>query len=430
MTGKTERLYEFLADDEDARVCTEISDSACREVPGNFFTIFVSQFLTRLADALASAKIVLPWLLTSAGAPPFLSGMLVPVRESGSLLPQLIIGGFVRRHEIRKWYFVVGSVVQGLAVCAMAWASLFLQGLSAGLAIMGLLILFSLARGLCSIASKDVLGKTIPKTKRGLLAGYCASAAGVVTIMVGAQLYFKAQPDSSAFTILLLGAGLCWLIAAISYARIREFGGETEGGGNALKEAVRSLSLLRTDCAFRNFVLMRCLLMSSGLAAPYFIILARQSSTDASFINLGLFIVVGGVASLISGVIWGRFADMSSRKVMLLTAMLTTLLCATASVLALSSVEIYSTWLVILFFLLSVTHQGVRLGRKTYVVDLAQGNRRTDYVAVSNTVIGLMLLIVGLGGATAAQFSISAVLAFFALTGLLAFMTGLRLPEV
>jgi len=69
-------------------------------VPGNFLAIFTTQFLTRLADALASSKIVLPWLITSVGAPAFLSGMLVPIRVSGSLLPQLIIGGFIRRHPV------------------------------------------------------------------------------------------------------------------------------------------------------------------------------------------------------------------------------------------------------------------------------------------------------------------------------------------
>ena len=101
MSARIDRLYEYLADEEDARVCTDISDSACREVPQNFLWIFASQFLTKLGDALASAKIILPWLLTSVGAPAFFSGVLVPIRESGSLLPQLIIGGYIRRRRVR-----------------------------------------------------------------------------------------------------------------------------------------------------------------------------------------------------------------------------------------------------------------------------------------------------------------------------------------
>ena len=86
--------------------------------------------------------------------------------------------------------------------------------------------------------------------------------------------------------------------------------------------------------------------------------------------------------------------------------------------------------MLLLFLLLSVTHQGVRLGRKTYVVDLASGNRRTDYVAVSNSVIGLMLLLVGLAGALLAQLSLALVLAMFAGTSLGALLLGRRLPSV
>ena len=50
----------------------------------------------------------------------------------------------------------------------------------AGAVILGLLGCFSLARGLNSIASKDVLGKTVPKTRRGRLGGYAASASGAI----------------------------------------------------------------------------------------------------------------------------------------------------------------------------------------------------------------------------------------------------------
>jgi hypothetical protein len=74
---------------------------------------------------------------------------------------------------------------------------------------------FSLARGFCSVAAKDVLGKTIPKRKRGQLTGLSASAAGLVTFGVGASLLFS-QRDSQAATlgVLLAGAGVLWIAAA------------------------------------------------------------------------------------------------------------------------------------------------------------------------------------------------------------------------
>lgn len=79
--------------------------------------------------------------------------------------------------------------------------------------------------------------------------------------------------------------------------------------------------------------------------------------------------------------------------------------------------------------LLAIAHSGVRVGRKTYVVDLAGGNKRTDYVAVSNTVIGLVLLATGLIGTAAAVISLPAVIALLSLMGGLGAIYAWRLPE-
>ncbi len=37
----------------------------------------------------------------------------------------------------------------------------------------------------------------------------------------------------------------------------------------------------------------------------------------------------------------------------------------------------------------------MRIGRKTHVVDLAGTDRKSEYVALSNTVIGLLMLVTG-----------------------------------
>ena len=64
-----EQLYGLIANEEDARVCTDISDDACREVPRNFFLILASNVLTKLGDLLISPKTVLAWLMSAIGAP-------------------------------------------------------------------------------------------------------------------------------------------------------------------------------------------------------------------------------------------------------------------------------------------------------------------------------------------------------------------------
>ncbi|MDX1451251.1 MAG: MFS transporter [Oleiphilaceae bacterium] len=425
-----EGLYDYVANEEDARVCKDISDQACREVPGNFFLILLSQCLTKLGDALASTKIVLPWVMAQSGVPAFFTGVLVPIRESGALLPQLMLGSVIRAYAVRKWFFVAGCLLQGLAVLAMAWIAFSMQGVQAGVAIVLALVVFSLARGMCSVASKDVLGKTIPKTRRGRVSGLAASISGFITLGVAVVLWLDLGGSDDQLVWLLAGAALLWLLAAVVFARIAEYSGATDGGGNAIKEAFSRLSLLREDPPFRRFVIVRALLMSSGLSAPFFILLAQSPDGTGQVAQLSLFIGVSGLASLLSGNIWGRFADRSSRTVMLCSGALTALLCALAIAGQLVWGDIPVLIVVALYFVLAIAHQGVRLGRKTYVVDMAGGNKRTDYVAVSNTLIGALLLLAGIISAAIAQWSLIAVFAFFGLACLLALLVSRGLPEV
>jgi len=430
---RIERAYQTLVNEEDARVCKDIDEDACQVVPGNFLLQVVTQFFTKLGDAIANPKTILAWMLSALGAPGVFTAFLVPIRESGSLIPQLVIASYVRLQAIRKWTFVAGCVLQALAVFAMAAVAISLTGTAAGFGLLGALVVFSLSRGLCSVASKDVLGKTVPKTRRGRVSGWSEFLAGLLTIGVGVLLLLDLrQPgDMGTYLILLSIAGGLWLVAAATYALIREFPGATEGGGNAITEGIGRLRLLRDDRPFRNFVIARSLLLCSALSAPFFIMLAHEQ-TEGALLVLGLFVIADGLASLVSAPFWGRFADASSRRVMVWagggSALTGILLVAIVNGLpALAD----SQWLYpLFFFMLAVTHAGVRLGRKTYVVDLAGGNKRTDYVAVSNTVIGVVLLLAGAVGALTAVIPVSGVILILASMGLAGSLLSARLPEV
>ena len=102
-------------------------------------------------------------MTTVVGAPAFVLGFLVPIRESGSMIPQLFVGGIVRQLPIRKWVWVFGSCGQFLCIAGIGLTAWFLEGAAAGWAILVLIALFSLARCFNSVASKDVMGKAIPK---------------------------------------------------------------------------------------------------------------------------------------------------------------------------------------------------------------------------------------------------------------------------
>ncbi|GLP96288.1 MFS transporter [Paraferrimonas sedimenticola] len=381
----------------------------------NRLLLIGSQFLSKTADELSSAKVVLPWLLNGVGIPVFVSGLLVPIRESGSLLPQLIFGPWVKTKRHRKTLNALGAVIQALSILAIAL--LVFQSTSPivlGTGVLVLVLVLSLARGLCSLTAKDLLGKTVEEAQRGSVSGLSASLAGVVTLGIGALILYRSQLSSDVYFVLLLTAGLCWLLGAALTSRLQEPASETESlDNNASQNLLDTLALLKTEPDFRRFILARALLAGSGLSIPFVIILAQRTHPD-SFWGLGAFVIISGIASLTSGAIWGKLADWNCRRVLILAAALTSISCLAAALFSFSSNAVSMLAFFGLALVLSIAHQGVRLGRKVLLVNMAKGNRRTDYVAIANSVMGLWLLALGAASALLAQWSINASFVLFA----------------
>ena len=358
--------------------------------------IIAAQSCTKLGDVLTNPKTVLTWLLSQLGAPGAVISMLVPVRESGSMLPQLFISGLVKRRRRRKWVFVAGALAQAAAVAAMGGVALLLPPAAAGLGVLAAVALFSIARAFCSISSKDVLGRTIPKGFRGRVGGISNAISGVVSMLAALGLVLLGgRDDAGLLAALVLGASSLWVLGAACYARVDEPPREPraeEDLGADLKERLR---LVRSDRLFRRFIIARSLLLGSALASPLLVVLAQQGGGRMS--SLVGFVVASGVASATSSFFWGALADRAAHRAMTWGGLVATAVGLAALGIGLLAPPWSAHPLVwpAMFLLFNVGYQGVRLGRKTWVVDAAEGDRRTDYVSASNTLIAVMVLVLG-----------------------------------
>lgn len=416
-----------------------LPDDVRRDVPGNGLRLVAANTLQSSGDQTMSASTVLPWLFHVLGVPPALVGLLVPIRESGSMLPQAFLTPLVVRVRRRKWVFVTGAAVQSVSVAVMAAIAALGHGTAAGVGILLALAVFSLGRCLCSIASKDVQGRTVPAGERGQIIGLATSAAGLVAITLGLTIRALGGEDldHTALALLLAAGAVLWVLAAWVYAGVREPAGEIRGGrgdssGSWFTDAAR---LFRTDPTFRKFITVRGLLLVSSLSPPFIVSMSVVAGTGA-LTGLGGFILASGVAALIGGRLFGRVADRSSRLLMAWTA-------AAASVVALALVVVVAAVpdfdggsvagavvFVGAYFLLTLLHSGVRVGRKTYVVDVAEGDTRTMYVAVGNTTMGAVLLVVGGISSALAVFGVQWALVFLAVLGLVGAASAVSMPEV
>ena len=431
MKNLRQQLSSILSTDDNLdRSCRDIPSKSCHQRARNLHANTANGAASKLAEQIAGPNLVLPWLFHIIGAPVWLFGFLMPIKQTFSLLPQMIVAGQIRRLPVRKWVWIGCGLLQALCLILMIPVALWLPPAGAGMALLLLLIVFSSASGAASVAFQDVLGKTVDQGQRGKLLARRAFYGGILTVVAGLLLnrFRDHQDDLSVVLLMLLAAAVLWVVAALLFALIHEFPGAVAGGRNAIDEVRAGFDLVQREPGFARFLRARGLLLSIELATPYYVLHAAQV-LDLSATKIGTLVVAIGAAQIVSSPFWGRLADRTSRTVMTLSAAIGVGSVLLALMLVLVPAEVRPAGYALVFVLIGLAEAGVRLGRKTYLVDATPHDERATYTAFSNSLIGVVALLSGVTGLIAYQFGAATMLVVLLLLMLAAYGACRQMPE-
>ena len=387
-----------------------------------------SNGLQNIGDQVVAPKTVLPWLFNAAGVPAAFTSFLVPIRESGSMLPQAFLSPWVTSQSSRKRVWLIGSWGQALASAGIALSALLLEGSVLGIAVIVLLAVHAVFRSICSIAGKDVQGRTISKGHRGDITGRATALAGGFALAIGLALSFipNELPQWSLAALLAGGASM-WALASLVFMRIDEPTPDTDtSNGQGFHDMWK---LVTSDRDLQRFLIVRSLMLVTALSTPFIVVLGSREGADLT--GLGAFIVASGGASLLGGRVSGRLSDRSSKRTMAWAAGFA----STVLILLVASAQLVddtiNAWVMPLgFFLVNLAHTAVRVSRKTYLVDMADGDRRTMITGAANTVMGIVLLVVGAISSAVVLLGPQAALIFLAVVGYAGVFGAANLKEV
>jgi hypothetical protein len=392
--------------------------------------------MAKIGDGLVDPKLVLSWALNAAGAPQAAIGLLVPVRESLAMLPQIFEAAWLQGISRRKFVWAAGSAVQGLSVAGMALVLSMLEGAVAGWSVVGLIVLFALGRSLASVSYKDVLGRTVEKGARGSVTGYAGSVASIVVLLFGAGLSFGVIPLtlSSVIIAICMAAG-AWCVAGGLFTLLREGVGDEDEADRSPASVRDVAALLIENGQLQRFTLARFLMSATALAPPFILSAAHgdASAQGGQLGSLGPFVLASSIASILGSSAWGVASDRSSRRVMIYASLLAAVVLGAMAAVLLSNVQ--QTQLPVLetsvaLFVLMMAYQGVRRGRSTHIVDMAPQDQKSAYAAVSNTVVGLLLLGGGVLGVIADVFGLAVVFLLLAVMCVAGAVVAFSLEEV
>src|SRR5690625_902963 len=108
------RLYAVLTGEREGRAA-----SADPHLPRNYLLNLSNGACSKLAEQLASPGLTLPWMMAALGIPASLVAFLAPIKQVGSLLPQMAVSARIGRLQRRKWAWVAAGIAQALALLAI-----------------------------------------------------------------------------------------------------------------------------------------------------------------------------------------------------------------------------------------------------------------------------------------------------------------------
>jgi hypothetical protein len=385
--------------------------------------------LTALANRLASPQIVLPWVYQLIGGPLVLVSFLIPSVRMGGLITQITIIPTLLAMKLRKWAYVFASFLVAAILLIICFAALELKSVVAISVFFAGTLILGACNGIIQLTSQEVMAKSVRRKRIGLLLARQASIGGFLTlVLVTTTMYLL--PDNggkSQHLILIALAALVTVCAGITFALIHEPNSAAQPRHSIWAEIRRGWELYRTIPWFRRFFTTRALLLSVGLAAPFYAIHAAAEE-QSSAQSLSLFVLATGVTNMFSGLIWSKMLSRDPTRVMFWSGVLAAVAGGVAMVRAifpaLSLLAVY----VVVFALLELAVQGLTQSSKTYLALMTPADDRPRYLAISNALLGVLAVFVsGLIGIVAHSTHIYGALALLMALGLLAGFSARRL---
>lgn len=326
-------------------------------------------------------------------------------------MPQLLVSNYLQSRERKLPLYSAMSVVRTF-LWTLIVLLLFLSD-DLHLLLVGFFVLFtlsSLAAGLSGLSFMDVIGKTIPATRRGSFFGWRRFLGGILAL--GGSLLVRhilderhglPFPDNYGVLFLLycLTAGLgMWFFCQV----VEPIEPVERAPVTPLGQFRQALEVLRHDANYRLFMIVRLSLVAANVATPFYIVYAKRTF-DLRAGMVGVYLVAYTMMGLLSNLLWGHIGDRYGNRLVVCLLSVVGLLTPLMALIILplihlvsGSITLASYSFVVVFGLSGVFFSGNFIGSINFLLDVAPPSQRTLYVGFMNTALGIVTFCSAAGG--------------------------------
>lgn len=314
-------------------------------------------------------------------------GGLSTVLTAAAALPQLFVARWIEPKPRKLPYLLFAISLRIVSWGILAWL-IYTNGTRHPMALawifVGMLVVFYAGGGLANIPYTDIIGKIIPRERRGAFFGGKGALAGPLS--VGAALLARqilAEIPYPKNYALLFGLAACGLaVASLGFWAIKE------PVSTAAAKKMRSWReywqhLLTASRRIKELIVAQLLTGFSLLSLPFYVVFARNELGAPSG-AVGWFLLLQVLGGALSNLFWARLVDRSgARRMLLFCAVLSASIPLLAVILGLMG------WAALLpvFFLAGAVTNGRIVGFQSALLEIAPDTERSTYAGLNAVLI-------------------------------------------
>ncbi len=407
----------------------------------NFILFIMNGAFGGLGDALTSTPLVMTAFLSQLTTSNTLIAMLGPLRDAGWYLPQFFMTSWVDRARRKVTAYRASTIFRMAAWLALVVCIFTIQDrVILLIAVFACTIAISFLAGFAALPFLILTAKVIPADRRGLVFGLRqfiggalgVAAGGLVALILGGQFGLQ-YPQNYA---LVLGGGATgYALSYIVLGFTREEPDEAPARTSPIRVNLKlAWSIARSDAQYQRYIVMRVALLAASACVPFLTVYAKRAlGVNDGFI--GTLISVTLACSLLSNMVWARLSDRSgNRLVMIIAAVMGLIFCAVAAIITgltpdASNSDLAHLALIGLFGFSGVLQTGINLASLPLMIEVAPVNNQSLYIGLSNTILGVMILLTSSVGIIVDQLGFTGLFIFSGLAFVVALERLARMNE-
>ncbi|MBN1261796.1 MAG: hypothetical protein JXB35_14055 [Anaerolineae bacterium] len=381
-----------------------------RDARRAFLLNVINGGLYNFSFTLMDPNLVLVWFVSRLTASNILIGMIGAISTGGWFLPQFFLSGWVQTLPRKMKVYRASSVLRMFTWLVLVAALWFLH--DPVWLLLAFFVLFTALRvisGFAGIPFMEITAKTVPANRRARLFAWRLVMGGllgltgtrIVNWALGSPLPFPRN-----FALLIFLSAICGGGALLAFSFTHEPEGVVKPRAGIRSQIQHGLTLLQRDGNFRNLLVARALLFLGFIAVPFYTVLAQRllGAPDAV---AGDYLAVTTVAQLAANLPWGWLIDNKGKLWGMRVAAWGWTVPAILGIVLVGAARV--GWLVDLpfpayvlgyplFVLRGLCGPLAELSGPNLLLEMAPADDRALYLGVSNTVLGLVLILSGFGG--------------------------------